>query len=128
MVDDDLVALQYARQDLAAQREAVGDVQMAVEMLLDVGDNLACLVVDGRVAGFLAQQETVDADGRDVVFAPEQSDQGQEDLVGHAQAVDEQQARASGLSVGMESHQRMKAARPCCRPACASSACPRRRA
>ena len=58
--DGYLVPFQDAGKDFPAEREAVGDIQAAVQIPLDVSDNLSGLIVNRGKCRFLPKQEAVD--------------------------------------------------------------------
>ena len=90
MADGDFIALQYARQHLAAQREPVDAVDMSAKVCLHIVNDLRCLVVNGGKPRMLAQYEAVDLHSHDAKPLSQPFDEWQEYLVGDAQPWDEQ--------------------------------------
>ena len=77
MVNRDLVTLQDAGQNLAAEGKAIGAVQFPAPLLLDIGDELGCLVVNRGEGGLYAQREPVHLHGDDAEAVFQELDERQ---------------------------------------------------
>ena len=104
VVDGNLVAFHDAGEDLPAEGQAVGAVQAAAVLLFHMGNDLRRLVVDGGETREGSEGETIDLGGDDAELVFQQADEGQEDLIRHAQARDEQQGGRGFLSENLEIH------------------------
>ena len=104
VVDGDLVAFQHTGENLSAEGQAVGAVQVATVLLFHMGNDLRRLVVDGGETREGSEGETIDLCGDDAETVLQQAEERQEDLIRHPESRDEQQGRRALLSENLEIH------------------------
>ena len=83
VVNHDFIPFHDSGQNLSAQREAVGNVQMPVQVFPNVLSRLNSLVIDRGILRLLTEQKSINSNRDNVEFVLQQFYQRQEYLVGY---------------------------------------------